>query len=99
MSILEDARSNYSVFLISRIHAQIVLTAVLTLFRFLIMIPTAPNFDGDLQIMDCTAEIFAEFTQSDDAERNCFPPFFLTHAFIKRLIFLAKQAHARSMDR
>ncbi|OKO97635.1 hypothetical protein PENSUB_9926 [Penicillium subrubescens] len=79
------------------IHAQFVLTAVLTLFRFLITAPTAPNFARDIKILDDTANLFAQFTQSDDPERNCFPPFYLAHAFIKKLVFLAKESHIRSM--
>ncbi|KAJ5390825.1 transcriptional regulator family: Fungal Specific TF [Penicillium cataractarum] len=79
------------------IHAQFTLTAVLTLFRFLITAPPAPNFARDLQILDDTANLFAEFTQSDDSERNCFPPFYLAHAFIKKLVFLARESHIRSI--
>ncbi|KAJ5683515.1 transcriptional regulator family: Fungal Specific TF [Penicillium macrosclerotiorum] len=78
------------------LHAQFVLTAVITLFRFLLMIPSAPNFARDLQVLDGTADLFAGFTMSEDPERNCFPPFYITHAFIKELVFLARRAYDRS---
>jgi hypothetical protein len=76
-----------------------VLTAVLTLFCFLITSPNAPNFARDLKILDDTANLFVEFTQSDDPERNCFPPFYLTHVFIKKLVFLARESHIREIAR
>ncbi|KAJ6003421.1 transcriptional regulator family: Fungal Specific TF [Penicillium sp. IBT 35674x] len=79
------------------IHAHFLLTAVVTLFRFLIMAPSAPTFARDLQIIDATAQIFADFTISDDPERNCFPPFYLAHTFIKKLSYLAHESQARSM--
>ncbi|KAJ5657213.1 transcriptional regulator family: Fungal Specific TF [Penicillium longicatenatum] len=79
------------------IHAHFLLTAVITLFRFLITAPTAPTFARDLRIIDDTAQIFAQFTVSDDPERNCFPPFYITYHFVKRLSFLAHESQIRSM--
>ncbi|KAJ5288686.1 transcriptional regulator family: Fungal Specific TF [Penicillium angulare] len=77
------------------IHADFILTAIITLFRFLIMRPSAPGFSRDIQIMEETAQIFAEFLTSDDPERRGFSPFYLTHRFIKWLVFLALGSHSR----
>ncbi|KAJ5116275.1 transcriptional regulator family: Fungal Specific TF [Penicillium angulare] len=75
------------------IHADFILTAIITLFRFLIMRPSSPGFPRDIQIMEEIAHIFAEFLTSGDPERRGFSPFYLTHRFIKWLIFLAMESH------
>lgn len=80
-----------------RIHAQFILAAVLTLFRFLVQSPTAPSFTRDIEVLECTAEIFSQFHLSRDDERNSFPPFFLTEALIRKLVFLAKCACDRAV--
>jgi hypothetical protein len=81
---------------IPRIHAQFVLTAVIALFRFLIMLPTAETFMRDIQIIEAIARIFAPARQTDE-DGNFFPPFHFTYAFIMRLVSLAKMAHTRAM--
>ncbi|KAJ5749599.1 transcriptional regulator family: Fungal Specific TF [Penicillium manginii] len=80
------------------IHAQFVLTAVVTLFRFLIMLPAAETFMRDIQIIEEIAEIFAPARQTDE-DGDFFPPFHLTHAFIMKLVSLAKMARARAVER
>lgn len=84
--------------LLYRIHAQFVLTAVVTLFRFLIMLPASENFMHDIHIIEEIAEIFAPSRQTDE-DGNFFPPFYFTHAFIMKLISLAKVAHTKALDR
>ncbi|KAJ5103917.1 transcriptional regulator family: Fungal Specific TF [Penicillium argentinense] len=79
------------------IHAQFVLTAVLTLFRFLITLPTAPTFTRDIQILEQTASIFAPARQTDE-DGNFFPPFHFTHELIMKFAYLAKQAHIKAIE-
>ncbi|KAL4911535.1 fungal-specific transcription factor domain-containing protein [Aspergillus multicolor] len=42
------------------IWAQYILTAVVSLFRFIIAFPTAETFDSDIQILETIADIFSE---------------------------------------
>ncbi|KAJ5584624.1 transcriptional regulator family: Fungal Specific TF [Penicillium hispanicum] len=80
------------------LHAQFILTAVVTLFRFLIAFPTSPSFVHDLHILETTAAMFTQFAQPDSGG-NCFPPFYITEAFVRKLVLLATQSHTRSIER
>ncbi|KAJ5654743.1 transcriptional regulator family: Fungal Specific TF [Penicillium lividum] len=80
------------------IHAQFLLTATITLFRFLIMMPHASTFDRDIQTLESVAVMFSQYsTRGKDG--NCFPPFYLTYSFIQKLIVLAKRSLSRSNER
>lgn len=52
----------------------------------------------DIQIIEEIAEIFAPARQTDE-DGDFFPPFHLTHAFIMKLVSLAKMARARAVER
>ncbi|KAJ5670733.1 transcriptional regulator family: Fungal Specific TF [Penicillium maclennaniae] len=80
------------------IHAQFVLTATITLFRFLIMMPHASTFARDIRILEDVAAIFAQYS-TGGKDGKCFPPFYLTYYFIQKLIFLAKRSLSKSMER
>ncbi|KAL4933694.1 Zn(II)2Cys6 transcription factor [Aspergillus undulatus] len=73
------------------IHAQFILTAVISLFRHLITSPTAPMFSSDIQLLENIAETFSELDRESRATRR-FAPFFFTTCFTRKLIFLAKQS-------
>lgn len=76
---------------VNRIHAQFILTAVVSLFRHLIISPTADTFIRDLQILENTAETFSDLDRESRATRR-FAPFFFTSCFTRKLVFLAKQS-------
>ncbi|KAL4811478.1 hypothetical protein BDV18DRAFT_9906 [Aspergillus unguis] len=80
------------------IHAQYILTAVVSLFRYLIAVPMAPTFSSDLQLLTNIADIFSDLDRESRATRR-FVPFFFTTCFTKKLIFLAKQAWSRAHQR
>ncbi|PLB54098.1 hypothetical protein P170DRAFT_347702 [Aspergillus steynii IBT 23096] len=73
------------------LHAQFILTAVLSLFCYMITYPTAPTFSRDIQILQDTVNLFADLHRKSH-ETRCFPPMFFTEAFIQRLVFLAQEA-------
>ncbi|OJJ57713.1 hypothetical protein ASPSYDRAFT_1180204 [Aspergillus sydowii CBS 593.65] len=73
------------------IHAQFILTAVVSLFRYLITSPKAHTFIRDLEILENTAETFSDLDRESRATRR-FAPFFFTSCFTRKLIFLAKQS-------
>ncbi|KAL4952965.1 hypothetical protein BDW69DRAFT_200411 [Aspergillus filifer] len=77
------------------IHAQFILTAVVSLFRHLITSPTAPTFNSDLQLLENTAETFSELDRESRATRR-FAPFFFTTCFTRKLVFLAKQSSRKA---
>ncbi|KAF7122493.1 hypothetical protein CNMCM5793_000518 [Aspergillus hiratsukae] len=79
------------------IHAQFILTAVLSLFRHLITEPNAPTFGNDLRLLESIVEIFADLDHESRATRR-FAPFSFTAGLTRRLIFLAKQAHRKFTD-
>ncbi|KAJ5887534.1 transcriptional regulator family: Fungal Specific TF [Penicillium taxi] len=78
------------------LHAQFVLTAVITLFRFLVIVPTAPTFARDIDILESILDMFVEFGQDKRAERAFYPPFYLTEALIRKLVIFARKAHVRA---
>ncbi|KAJ5933402.1 transcriptional regulator family: Fungal Specific TF [Penicillium verhagenii] len=80
------------------LHAQFLFTAVLSLFQYLIMNPTAATFSGDLRILEGTMEIYASHNRTPQ-RKGCFPPFYMTEALIRQLIILAKQSLSKAMDR
>lgn len=62
------------------------------------MLPAADTLLRDIQIIEDIAGIFAPARQKDE-DGNFFPPFHFTHAFIMRLVSLAKQAHTKAIER
>lgn len=53
----------------------------------------------DIEVLERTAEIFSQFHHSRNDERNSFPPFFLTEALIRKLVFLAKRAFDKAVEK
>ncbi|KAL5048035.1 hypothetical protein BDW71DRAFT_31834 [Aspergillus fruticulosus] len=80
------------------IHAQYILTAVVSLFRYLIAFPTAQTFNSDLQLLETIADLFSELDRESRTTRR-FAPFFFTTCFTRKLIFLAKQSMKQAMSR
>lgn len=62
------------------------------------MLPTKETFTRDIQIIEEIAGIFAPDRQTDE-DGNFFPPFHFTHAFIMKLVSLAKMANAKAINR
>ncbi|KAL2826061.1 fungal-specific transcription factor domain-containing protein [Aspergillus cavernicola] len=79
------------------IHAQFILTAIVSLFRHLITSPTAYTFGTDLQLLENVAETFSELDRESRATRR-FAPFFFTACLTRKLIYLAKQAHQQAKN-
>ncbi|KAL4919304.1 fungal-specific transcription factor domain-containing protein [Aspergillus aurantiobrunneus] len=77
------------------IHAQFILTAIVSLFRHLLTSPTAHSFSSDLQLLENIAETFSELDRESRATRR-FAPFFFTMCFTRKLIFLAKQSSKKA---
>lgn len=86
MKLSEEPTTN-----LPRLHAQFILTAVLSLFCYMITYPTASTFPRDIQILQDTVELFAELHRKSHDTR-CFPPMYFTQAFIQRLVLLAQEA-------
>ncbi|CBF74487.1 fungal specific transcription factor domain-containing protein [Aspergillus nidulans FGSC A4] len=80
------------------IHAQYILTAVVSLFRYLIASPTAQTFNTDLRLLESIADLFSDLDRKSRATRR-FAPFFFTTCFTRKLILLAKQALKQVMTR
>ncbi|KAL4751825.1 hypothetical protein BDW72DRAFT_81479 [Aspergillus terricola var. indicus] len=80
------------------IHAQYILTAVVSLFRYLVASPTAQTFDSDLRLLESIADLFSELDRESRTTRR-FAPFFFTTCFTRKLIFLAKQSLKQVMSR
>ncbi|KAL4871734.1 hypothetical protein BDV12DRAFT_206017 [Aspergillus spectabilis] len=77
------------------LHAQFILTAVVSLFWHLITSPTAHTFSRDLQLLEKIAETFSELDREARATRP-FAPFFFTTCLTRKLIYLAKQSYTKA---
>ncbi|KAL3477918.1 hypothetical protein BJX99DRAFT_120762 [Aspergillus californicus] len=77
------------------IHAQFILTAVVSLFRHLITSPAAHTFGTDLRTLENIAETFSELDRESRATRR-YAPFFFTACLTRKLIFLARQAYQKA---
>ncbi|KAF7586439.1 hypothetical protein BBP40_008902 [Aspergillus hancockii] len=77
------------------IYAQWLLSAVVSLFNHCMCNPTSPSFAGDIEILENTMEVFTSRNQNSQGAR-CFPPFYITEAFIDTLIRLAKQSFVQA---
>ncbi|KAL4880111.1 fungal-specific transcription factor domain-containing protein [Aspergillus karnatakaensis] len=80
------------------LHAQFILTAVVSLFWHLVTSPNAPSFNRDIQVLEKIAETFSELDRESRATRR-FAPFFFTTCLTKKLVFLAKQAYTKANSR
>ncbi|RAL15157.1 uncharacterized protein BO97DRAFT_463000 [Aspergillus homomorphus CBS 101889] len=79
------------------IYAQFLLTGVFSLFKFIITYPTAPSYENDLQLLQSVVDIFTDLDRKESPDmRGRFPPFYFTVCLVKRLMFLARQASART---
>ncbi|KAL4787668.1 fungal-specific transcription factor domain-containing protein [Aspergillus varians] len=77
------------------IHAQFILTAIVSLFQHLITSPMAHTFSSDLQVLENVAETFSELDRESRATQR-FAPFFFTTCLTRKLIFLAKQSSRKA---
>ncbi|KAJ5200475.1 transcriptional regulator family: Fungal Specific TF [Penicillium cf. griseofulvum] len=76
------------------LHAQFLLTAILSVFWYLITVPTSSTFTRDLKTLEGIAGLLAHLNRPTD-DGQTFPPFYLTNAFVERLISLAQHSRAR----
>ncbi|KAJ5782589.1 transcriptional regulator family: Fungal Specific TF [Penicillium paradoxum] len=67
------------------IHAQFLLTAVFSVFWYLITVPTSTTFARDLKTLEDIAGLLTDLDKPMD-DGQSFPPFYLTRAFVERLI-------------
>ncbi|KAJ5952669.1 transcriptional regulator family: Fungal Specific TF, partial [Penicillium vulpinum] len=79
------------------LHAQFLLTAVFSVFWYLITVPTSPTFTRDLKTLEDIAGLLAHLNRPTDDGR-IFPPLYLTQAFVERLISLAQHSRPRVAD-
>lgn len=70
------------------------LAAVFSVFWYLITVPTSPTFKRDLKTMEDIAELLAQLNKPTE-DGQSFPPFYLSQAFIERLISLARHSQPR----
>ncbi|PWY83190.1 hypothetical protein BO94DRAFT_625562 [Aspergillus sclerotioniger CBS 115572] len=85
------------------IHAQFILSSILSLFWCLIDVPTASTFSRDLRILQDTKDLFASFQgnmngHTHTSDEQFFPPAYIMHEFLELLISLARQVLARTKD-
>ncbi|KAJ5812855.1 transcriptional regulator family: Fungal Specific TF, partial [Penicillium robsamsonii] len=79
------------------LHAQFLLTAVLSVFWYLITVPTSSTFTRDLNTLEDIARLLAQLNRPTN-DGQTFPPFYFTHAFVERLISLAQHSRSRVAD-
>ncbi|PWY81915.1 C6 transcription factor [Aspergillus heteromorphus CBS 117.55] len=77
------------------IHAQFILSAILSLFWYLIQVPTASTFMSDLRILEDTKEMFSSINRNS-SDTKYFPPVYIIEAFLDLLISLARQALSKA---
>ncbi|KAJ5166825.1 C6 transcription factor [Penicillium canariense] len=70
------------------IYAQFILTAVFALYQRIITNPPEYHFHEDLRLLENTHEIFLDLKIKD--EQGAFPPFVVTEALIRSLIYAVK---------
>ncbi|CAG8903692.1 unnamed protein product [Penicillium egyptiacum] len=76
------------------LHAQFLLTAVLSVFWYLITVPTSSTFTRDLKTLEDIAGLLAHLGRSTD-DGQTYPPFYLAQAFVERLVSLARNSRPR----
>ncbi|KAJ5800211.1 transcriptional regulator family: Fungal Specific TF [Penicillium psychrosexuale] len=77
------------------LHAQFLLTAVFSVFGYLITVPTSSTFTRDLKTLEDIAELLAHLDRSTD-DGQTYPPFYLAQAFVERLVSLARHSRPRA---
>ncbi|PIG81428.1 hypothetical protein AARAC_005698 [Aspergillus arachidicola] len=78
-----------------RIYAQWLLSAVISLVYHCMANPTSSTFSGDLEILENTRDIFTSLMRNTE-EGKCIAPFYITEAFVDKLIQFAKQSYMRA---
>ncbi|KAJ5499039.1 hypothetical protein N7453_008090 [Penicillium expansum] len=78
------------------LHAQFLLTAVLSVFWCLITVPTSSTFTRDLKSLEDIAELLAHLDKSSD-DGETYPPFYLAQAFVEKLISLARHSRPKAV--
>lgn len=78
----------------SRLHAQFLLTAVFSVFWYLITVPTSSTFTRDLKTLEDIAKLLAQLGEAVE-DGQTYPPFYLAQAFVERLVSLARHSRPR----
>ncbi|KAJ6184131.1 hypothetical protein N7519_005432 [Penicillium mononematosum] len=76
------------------LHAQFLLTAVLSVFWYLITVPTSSTFTRDLKTLEDIAGLLAHLGRPAD-DGQTYPPFYLAQAFVERLVSMARHSRSR----
>jgi len=86
---------------VNRIHAQSLLTSIITLFQYIVTAPSAATVEQDLSILNSIANTFNEIVESGkcgDGGDGRFPPFYITEKFVRWLIGLFRSLHMRESE-
>ncbi|OQD71296.1 hypothetical protein PENPOL_c001G02884 [Penicillium polonicum] len=76
------------------IHAQFLLTAVFSVFWYLITVPNSSTFTRDLKTLEDIAKLLAQLDKATE-DGQTYPPFYLAQAFAERLVSLARHSRPR----
>ncbi|KAJ6148250.1 transcriptional regulator family: Fungal Specific TF, partial [Penicillium chrysogenum] len=76
------------------LHAQFLLTAVLSVFWYLITVPTSSTFTRDLKTLEDIAGLLAHLERPAN-DGQTYPPFYLAQAFVERLVSMARHSRSR----
>ncbi|KAL4975022.1 hypothetical protein BDW66DRAFT_167443 [Aspergillus desertorum] len=82
----------YQVSRIIILYLSYILTAVVSLSRYLITFPIAQTFNSGLQLLITTSDFFSDFDRESQTTRRFAP------CFTRELIFLAKQSAKQAMS-
>ncbi|KAL4781526.1 hypothetical protein BJX76DRAFT_350090 [Aspergillus varians] len=75
------------------IYGQFLITAILALYRHLLIAPDGPYVHDDVQILQDTANIFARLSATEGG--RCFAPFMITESFVSKITALARESVSR----
>lgn len=75
-----------------RVYAQFIITAVLALYRRLLVAPDGSYAYDDMQIMDEIADIFARLYNSSCDSGRPFAPYMITERFVSKITTLARES-------
>ncbi|KAL4734795.1 hypothetical protein BDV11DRAFT_212467 [Aspergillus similis] len=73
------------------IYSQFLITAVLALYRRLLVASDGPQVREDVQILEDTAGIFARLSTTIAERGNSFAPYMIAEKFVQKITALAKE--------
>ena len=79
-----------------RIYFQYLTTAVLALYRRLLVASDVSQVREDVQILEDTAGIFARLSTTNAERGNFFAPYKIAENFVSKITALAKESIMRS---